>query len=66
MKNEAPFFLTLDGKRVSASPTSSEDITFSLNSGDAHISEKTDPKAIGTRLKKQLEVISGSIAFICY
>ncbi|GET58097.1 SPO22-domain-containing protein [Rhizophagus irregularis DAOM 181602=DAOM 197198] len=55
---QSPFFLTLDGKRVSTSPTSSEDITFPLNSGDAHISENADPKAIGTRLKKQLEVIS--------
>ncbi|CAB4374170.1 unnamed protein product [Rhizophagus irregularis] len=59
--SEAPFFLTLDGKRVSTSPTSSEDITFPLNSGDAHISENADPKAIGTRLKKQLEVISALV-----
>jgi hypothetical protein len=65
-KNEAPFFLTLDGKRITASPASSEDIAFSLSSGDVHISEKADSEAIGTRLKKQLEIISGSIIFIYY
>ncbi|GES77158.1 testis-expressed sequence 11 protein-like [Rhizophagus clarus] len=58
-RNDAPFFLTLDGKRVSASSTLSDDFTFSLNNED--ISEKSDQKAIGTRLKKQLEVISALV-----
>lgn len=64
MRNDTPFYLTLDGKRISTSSISSEDITFSLNNEEAHISEKTDPKTIGTRLKKQLEVISGSITLL--
>ncbi|RIA83168.1 meiosis protein SPO22/ZIP4 like-domain-containing protein [Glomus cerebriforme] len=56
-KSDTPFFLTFNGKRVSVSPTLSEDNTFSLNS-NAHISEKADPKA---RLKKQLEIISALV-----
>jgi hypothetical protein len=63
-KLATPFFLTFNGKRISASPTPSacsEDIIFSLNNEDIHISEKKDPEVIKTRLKNQLEVISGSI-----
>jgi hypothetical protein len=67
-KCDTPFFLTFNGKRISVSPVPSacsEDITLSLNNESTYVNEKEDPKVIRARLKKQLEVISGS-TFVYY